>query len=217
MVQTTNDKHAVTGKTCDGPFNPNFGLTFGWDIADWIAPMLQLNFGTASDYAGDWANSVANPAGLPLQYNLQPGHYFKRGTFESEKGRQSAVNIGLYAKATLPYFTRAGWQWKNIKIIPYAKLGAIGSALFIKSPTAANNAGSMGGGPSVGLGCEFFIWKGLFVALDLTESFIFQTHRTKTISVYDNSTNTPVPEDINVTNGGMDMQFQLNGIFGWHF
>ncbi len=218
MVQATNDKHAITGQSFDGTFDPNFGLTAGWDIADWIGPMLQINLGTTTGDAGDWANSIANPAGSLLTYTAQPGHYFKRGTFEFERGaREYAINIGLYAKATLPYFTSASWQWKNLKIIPYAKLGVIGSALFVKTQLSPNNVGAMGAGPSLGAGCEFFIWKGFFAGLDLTESFIFQMKRTKIINLYDDLTNSPTPESIAITNGGMHAQFQLNGMFGWHF
>jgi len=184
MMQATNDKHAVTGRKFDGTFDVNFGLTFGWDIADWIGPMLQINFATATGTVGDGT-----------------------ATYPTENARQYALDFSVFAKATLPYFTRAEWQWKNLKILPYAKLGGTGLAMYVNAPNTNNKIGAYGGGPAVGLGCEFFIWKGFFFAIDATENLIFQGSYSRTI----NGANTEV------VNGGFKPQFVFAGLIGWHF
>ena len=184
MMQVTNDKHAVTGRKFDGTFDLNFGLTFGWDITDWIGPMLQINYATATGTVG---NGTA--------------------TYPTENARQHAMDISLFAKATLPYFTTAEWQWKNLKILPYAKLGGTGHAMYVNAPNTNNKIGAYGGGPAVGLGCEFFIWKGFFFAIDATENLIFQGSYSRTI----NGVNTKVID------GGFKPQFVFAGLIGWHF
>jgi hypothetical protein len=146
MMQVTNDYHVVTGRPFDGKFDPAFGLIFGWDIADWIGPMLQINFATASDTVGD-ANGGNNGGAA---YPSNPGVTFPVGTFPIESARQYVLDFGLYAKATLPYFTRAEWQPKMVKILPYAKLGGTAHAVFNNAPTNANKAGAFGAGPALG-------------------------------------------------------------------
>ncbi len=204
MMQVTNDRHSVTGRKFDGPIDPAMGITFGWDIADWIGPMLQITYATASSQVGDPANAAA-----ATTYN---GVTYPAGTFPVENARQHVLDFGLYCRATLPYFTRANWQWNNLKIIPYAKLGGVGHGLFVNAPNGNNKVGAVGGGIGVGAGVEFFIWKGLYVGLDLTEHFIFQK------SFYRNLTDSAgTTRNTKVTAGGMKMQFLLLGMLGWHF
>lgn len=200
MMQATNDTHAVTGLKFDGSFDMNFGLTFGWDIADWIGPMLQVNFATATGTAGDPNNNAA-------AVTYANGVNYPAGTFPTQDARQYAVDISIFAKATLPYFTRAEWQWKNLKIIPYAKLGGTGYGMIVNASNNNNKIGAYGGGPAVGAGVEFFVWKGLFFALDFTENLIIQGSYKRTI----NNVNTEVVA------GGFKPQFVLNGLIGWHF
>ena len=159
MMQVTNDKHVQTNRKFDGAINPTFGLTWGWDIADWIGPMLQVLYSTATSQVGDGT-----------------------ATYPIENAREHVLNFSLFCRATLPYFTRASWQPDMIKIIPYMKLGGTGHALFVNAPTDANKVGAVGGGPAIGAGVELFIWKGLFVALDATENFIIQKAFYRTIN-----------------------------------
>ncbi len=204
MIQVTNDKHVVTGLKFDGTIEPEFGLTFGWDIADWIGPMLQINYSTSTASVGD--PNGGNNGGAA--YASNPGVTFPAGTFPVENARQHIVDFSLYARATLPYFTRAGWQPDKVKIIPYAKLGGTGHAMYVNAPTAANKGGALGGGPAVGLGCEFFIWKGLFIALDATEHFIIQK------AFYRNITTNAGVQNFKILEGGMKPHFALTGLFG---
>ena len=125
----------------------------------------------------------------------------------SSSGPKVSQCATIFAKATLPYFTRAEWQWKNLKILPYAKLGGTGYGMIVNAPTDANKIGAYGGGPAVGLGVEFFIWKGLFCALDFTENLIFRGSYSRTIA----GVNTQVIQS------GFNPQFVLNGLIGWHF
>lgn len=204
MMQVTNDTHTVTGRKFDGPIDPAFGLTFGWDIADWIGPMLQINYATTTSEVGD-PNNVA----APVTYN---GITYATGTFPIQNARQHVLDFSLFARATLPYFTKASWQPKKVKIIPYAKLGGTGHALFVNAPSDNNKVGAIGGGPAVGLGCEFFIWKGFMIALDATENFIIQK------AFYRNITDAGgVSRSTKLTDGGFKAQFELFGMFGWHF
>jgi hypothetical protein len=204
MMQATNDRNAVTGRSFDGDFDPAVGVTFGWDIADWIGPMFQFTYATASSEVGDPANTSA-----PVTYG---GITYPAGTFPVEGARQHALDISLYARATAPYFTRARWQPEAFKIIPYAKLGAVGHVIFVDPPTGANKVGAAGAGIGVGAGCELLIWRGIFFALDLTENFIFQK------SFYADMTDSSgVTRSTKVTAGGLKAQFNLLGILGWHF
>lgn len=213
MMQITNDSHIVTGRKFDGSFDPEFGLTFGWDIADWIGPMLQVNFATATDQVGDPNNAAAG-----VIYPAYPQYTFPAGTFPVENGaRQYALDFSIFCRATLPYFTRAEWQSKMVKVIPFAKLGASGHAVFNKAPTSANMAGAFGGGPAVGLGVEFLVWKGFFFALDFTEHLIIQKAVNKTITATDNNTGITAATNFKVTQGGFKPHFSLAGLFGWHF
>jgi len=201
MMQVTNDKHIITNKTFDGPIDPAFGLTFGWDIADWIGPILQINYATATSGVGV-AGAVTHD-----------GVTYDAGTFPVQSGvREHALDFTLAARATLPYFINANWQPESVKIIPYAKLGGTGHALFVNASVDANKAGAVGGGPAIGLGCEFFIWKGLFIALDATENLIIQQSFTATLT---DSSGTP--RKTKITEGGFRPQFELVGMFGWHF
>lgn len=207
MMQVTNDYHVVTGRPFDGQFDLAYGLTFGWDVADWIGPMLQINFATKTDQVGDPNNGNNNGAAYPSN----PGVTFPANTFPVQNGRQYALDFSLFCRATLPYFTRAEWQPKIVKIIPFMKLGGTGHAVFNSAPTAANMAGAFGGGPAIGAGVEFLIWKGFFVALDFTEHLILQQSVRKTI------TTNAGPQNFEITKGGFAPQFTLLGLFGWHF
>lgn len=205
MMQATNDKHIVTGQKFDGSFDMAFGLSFGWDIADWIGPLFQINYATTTSSVGDPNNiaaTVTYDGGVTT---------FPVGTFPVQNAREHIVDVSLFAKATLPYFTRASWQPKMVKILPYAKLGATGTALYVNASNAANKGGAFGGGPAVGLGCEFLIWKGFFVALDATEHLIIQK------AFYKNITTTVGSQNFKVTESGFKPQFSLYGMLGWHF
>lgn len=203
MVQSTNDKHAITGRSYDGSIDPAFGLTFGWDIADWIGPMFQATFATTTGEVGDPNNTNA-----PVTYG---GNTFPKGTFPVQNARQYIGNLGLFIRATLPYFVRAGWQPNSVKIIPYAKLGGVGHAMYVNASNTNNKIGAYGGGPSVGLGCEFLVWKGLFLAVDMNENLIFQGSYSRNI------TTTGGTKNLKVLDGGFKPSFQLAGLFGWHF
>ncbi|MFH0799635.1 MAG: outer membrane beta-barrel protein [Pseudomonadota bacterium] len=208
IVQTAKDSHIITERNFGSWPNLDFGITFGWDIADWIGPMLQMNFSTKTAQVGD--SNGGNNGGVA--YASQPTFTFPAGTFPVEQSRQYQTDIGLYAKATLPYFTHAEWQPKMVKILPYAKLGAAGSALFVNSPTNANKMGAFGGGPALGVGCEFFIWKGFFAALDFTEYLIWEKSISRNITTANAGS-----QNFKLTKGGFNPHFSLLGIFGWHF
>jgi hypothetical protein len=98
-----------------------------------------------------------------------------------------------------------------VKIIPYAKLGATVHALFTNASNNNNKGGAVGGGPAIGIGCEFFIWKGFFVAIDATEHLIIQKALSRDI------TTDQGPQNFKILEGGFKPQFSLAGLFGWHF
>ncbi|HPW44745.1 MAG TPA: hypothetical protein PKU96_00015 [bacterium] len=184
MMQMTNDKSLQTNRKFNGTFDPAFGLTFGWDIADWIGPMLQITYATTTAEVGDGG-----------------------ATYPTETARQHAINMGLFARATLPYFTQASWQHNTVKILPYAKLGGVGHAMFVNAPNGNNKQGAYGVGVGMGLGCEFFIWKGLVFAIDATENIILQGSHSRDIAGVSTK----------ILDGGTKFQFQLLGMLGWHF
>jgi hypothetical protein len=192
MMQVVNDRHVVTGRKFNGPINPSFGLTFGWDIADWIGPMLQINYSFASGSVGTADGSAGG---------------YVPGTFPLQNAKEHVINLGLYARATLPYFINAGWQGNNLKVIPYLKLGGVGHALYVNASNANNKTGAYGGGIGMGAGVEFFVWKGLMFAIEGTEHIIFQGSYHKTI----NGILTKVVD------GGTKFQFNVQGLIGWHF
>lgn len=212
LVQVSNDTHIITARQFGSWQNLGYGLTVGWDITDWIGPLFQLNFSTKTAQVGDVANNTAVTA-----YPSQPLYTFPVGTFPTEQARQYQVDVGLFAKATLPYFTRASWQPKIVKIIPYAKVGGAGNAVYVNASTATDKSGAFGGGPAVGAGCEFFIWKGFFVALDFTEYFIYQVSIKRNITVTPVAGGPNVPINFELTEGGLKPHFSLMGILGWHF
>ncbi len=185
FMQATNDKNLVTNRSFNGSIIPAVGLTFGWDIADWIGPMLQFTYGFATDQVGD--GNVDSPI---------------------EDGREHAANISLFVRATLPYFTRASWQPSGVKFIPYLKLGGTGHAIYVHANGDANKTGVYGGGIGFGGGCEFFIWKGLFFAIDFTENVIFQQSMYKTVRGVPNT---------KILEGGTKLQANVLGLLGWHF
>ncbi|PIR16925.1 MAG: hypothetical protein COV46_06380 [Deltaproteobacteria bacterium CG11_big_fil_rev_8_21_14_0_20_49_13] len=203
MMQVTNDKNSITDEKFDGSIDPAFGLVFGWDIADWIGPMFQIGFATATADVGVPANATATVTYGANTYPI--------GTFPVQNARQYALDIGIFAKATLPYFTGASWQMQNLKIIPYAKLGGVGHVSYVNAAATANKIGAFGGGPAIGLGCEFLVWKGLFFALDTTESFVIQKSWYKDIATTTGTVN------IKLTDGGFKPHFSMAGMFGWHF
>lgn len=207
LVQVTNDKHIITARPFGNWANMGYGITFGWDITDWIGPMLQMNFSTKTAQVGD--SNGGNNGGAA--YPSQPAYTFPAGTFPVEQARQYQVDFGLYAKATLPYFTHAAWQPGIVKIIPYAKVGAAVNGVFVNAATNADKSGAFGGGPALGVGGELIIWKGIFVALDFTEYLIFQSSISRTI------TTTAGPVSFKLTEGGFKPHFSFMGMFGWHF
>jgi len=204
MMQVTNDRHSVYNRKFNGAIDISYGLTFGWDIADWIGPMLQINYATKRSQTGD-----PNNVNAAVTYG---GNTYSAGTFPLENAREHVVDIGLYARVTHPYFMSASWQPKNVKIIPYGKLGGIGHALYVNAPTAANKAGALGGGIGVGAGVEFYIWKGIFFAVDFTEGIIFQKGFKKNIT-----DSGGVPRNVHITKSGTIFQFNAQGLIGWHF
>lgn len=215
LMQITNDKHIITGAKFGSSVEPAFGISFGWDIADWIGPLLQINYSTGTGTVGDAANDTSQGGGATTYPSWDPTVTFDANTFPVQSAREHAVDVGLFARATLPYFTRAQWQPKMVKIIPYFKLGGQGHAVWVKASTAANMAGAVGGGPAVGAGVEFFIWKGFFFALDFTETFIFQKAFSKTFSVTVNGV--AQSNSYKITEGGVHPQALFVGMIGWHF
>lgn len=211
LVQVSNDTHIITARQFGSWPNLDVGLTVGWDIADWIGPMLQINFSTKTAQVGDPGNTVEST------YASQPGYFFPANTFPAEQARQWQADIGIFVKATLPYFTRASWQPKIVKILPYAKVGGAASGVYVNATTTFDKSGAFGGGPAVGAGCEFHIWKGIFVALDFTEYFIYQVAISKTINVSTVSGGPTIPISFKLTEGGLKPHFSLMGILGWHF
>lgn len=125
MTQLTNDKNIQTNRKFDGTWTPAVGLTFGWDIADWIGPMLMLKYAFATDTVGD--GTVSNPI---------------------QNGREHAISISLLGRVT--FLTRWKNISKNFKMLPYVKLGFTAHALYVNAAADANKAGSWGFGPGVG-------------------------------------------------------------------
>ncbi|MFA5812007.1 MAG: outer membrane beta-barrel protein [bacterium] len=185
FMQATNDTNLLTNLKFDGKLNPAVGITFGWDIADWIGPMLQMTYGFATDTVGD--GNVDTPV---------------------ENGREHALNLSLFVRATLPYFTRATWQPSGVKIIPYLKLGGTAHGLYVNANGNGNKTGAFGGGIGFGAGTEFYIWKGVFLAIDFTENVIFQKAVFKTVRGTPNT---------KIIDGGTNLQAVLLGLVGWHF
>lgn len=192
MAHMANDQHQVTRVRMGGSLDPTFGLTVGWDILDWIGPMLQINYTTTIAFVGNGGGATG---------------VYPAGTFPTESARLHAVDISLFARATLPYFTRSRWKWNEFKISPYAKLGVTGYILYVNSPTPANRIGATGAGPAIGAGVEFYPWEGFFCALDITESLIFQGSSLRVIA----DTVTQVSES------GLRPQTRFMGLIGWHF
>lgn len=203
MTQATNDKHTITDRNFDGSLLPSFGLTFGWDVADWIGPLLQMNYATIGGQAGDPNNNIVR---------TYQGFDFPANTFPVQQAREHVINFGLYCRATLPYFTKAAWQGKNLKIIPYIKIGGLGHGLYVNAPTVNNKIVAFGGGLGFGGGAELFIWKGFMFALDITENVIFQQSLHKNINDVDG-----IPRRLTILRGGTELQFNLQGLFGYHF
>lgn len=184
MIQANDDRNIQTNVKFDGTFNPSFGLTFGWDINDWLGPMLQFTYSTATATVGN------GTAGYPI-----------------ENARQHIMNISIFARAVIPYFTKAKWQPENVKILPYFKLGGTGYGMYVNAATDGNKVGSYGGGVGIGGGVEFYVWKGLFFAIDVTENFLLLKSTFRTV----NGVRTKI------TSGGFYAQFNLLGLVGWHF
>jgi Outer membrane protein beta-barrel domain len=186
MLQVTNDKNAATGQKFDGSFDPAFGITLGYDLLDWVGPMFQVTYATADATVGN--DDAA-------------------GTFPTERARQHVVNVSLFVRMTAPSILRSAWQAEHVKVIPYFKFGGVFHDLFVHTATEANKVGAVGGGAAVGMGCEFHIWKGLFISLDLTENLIYQESFDRVID----------GQPTTLTKSGFNPQFQLLGLFGWHF
>lgn len=158
MTQASHDRNVDDNLAFDGTFIPAFGLSLGYDIADWIGPMLQMQYGTKGASVGD--GTVNHPV---------------------ENAREHLITIRLAARATLPYFLRADWQPNKWKIIPYLKLGGAGTALYVNAPTNGNKVGAWGGGASLGAGLETLIIDRVWVGLDLTEDLMLLANYYRTI------------------------------------
>ncbi len=159
MTQVGHDTNVQTNRSFDGTFIPAVGLSLGYDIADWIGPMMQFQYGFASDTVGD--GTVNYP---------------------TESAREHEIKIRLAARGTLPYFMHAGWQPNKWKIIPYLKLGGTAHALYVNAPTNGNKIGAWGGGIAVGGGLETLIIDRIWVGIDITEDLMFMQSYYKTIA-----------------------------------
>ncbi len=159
MMQASEDENVDDKRKFDGMFIPSFGLSLGYDIADWIGSMIQFQYGTTSDQVGD------GTADHPL-----------------EDAREHDVKIRLMARATLPYFTRADWQPNKIKIIPYLKLGGTAGGLYVNAPTNGNKVGAWGGGVALGAGLETLVLDRIWIGFDLTEDLMFLQDYYRTIN-----------------------------------
>lgn len=159
MTQISHDTNVQTNRKFNGTIIPAFGLSLGYDIADWIGPMLQMQYGTTTDQVGD---GTAN--------------------YPFENAREHAITMRLAARATLPYFTKASWQPDKIKIIPYAKLGGAAHGLYVNAPSNGNKVGAWGGGVSLGAGLECLIIDRIWVGLDITEDLMFLQDYYRTIA-----------------------------------
>ena len=183
MMQATDDTNIQTNRKFDGTFIPAVGLTYGYDFLDSLGMMFQITFGGfTSAGVGDGT-----------------------ATYPNETGKEHVINLSLAARYTF----LTGWQGQpsGVKILPYVKLGGTGRALYIHTPTDNNKVGAYGGGVAVGAGLEFFVWKGLFFAIDATEHLMFMMDHFRTI----NGTNTKIID------GGFKPNFQLLGMIGYHF
>lgn len=159
MQQATHDRNIQTNRKFNGSIIPAFGLSLGYDIADWIGPMLQMQYGTTTDQVGNGA----------VDYPF-------------ENAREHALTMRLAARATVPYFTKASWQPNSVKIIPYGKLGGVGHALYVNAPSTGNKIGAWGGGATIGAGVEFLIIDRIFVGLDVSEDLMFLQSYYRTIN-----------------------------------
>lgn len=156
MTQAGNDRNVDTNMRFASIFAPAVGLTFGWDIADWIGPMLSLKYGFDTDTVG----------------NNTPNH-------PVQNAREHIINIELMGRVT--FLT----GWKNIsekfKILPYVKVGGAAHGLYINAAASANKGGSWGYGPGVGAGIEGLIIDKIWVGIDLQENLLFLQSVKKTV------------------------------------
>lgn len=157
MMQAGNDTNVDTNRRFDGKFAPAVGLTFGWDITDWIGPMLNLKYGFDTDDVGN------GTADYPI-----------------ESAREHIINIELVAKGTLLT------NWKNIsetfKFLPYFKLGGAAHGLYVNAPTGNNKIGSWGAGIALGGGVDFLFKKHFSFGIDITEDLLWLQSVKKTVS-----------------------------------
>lgn len=165
MIQATNDRNVDTGRKFGSSFDPGVGLTLGWDITDWIGPMLSFKYGFDTAQVGN--GTVAHP---------------------TQNAREHLINAELSAR----FSPLALIKWKNlsdtIKMLPYVKAGFAASGLYINASADANKAGSWGYGPSVGAGVEFLVWEKLWFGFDLQENLLFLQGVKKTVNGVANTT-----------------------------
>jgi len=62
---------------------------------------------------------------------------------------------------------------------------------------------------------EFYIWKGLFVAVDFTEALIWQVAYDRDIPVIVNAVE--VQQNLKIAEGGFKPQYNVQALIGWHF
>ena len=184
FAQSTHDTNVQTNVKYDGAIIPAFGLSLGYDIADWSGPMLQMQYGTTRAQVG---NGAAN--------------------YGFENAREHAITMRLAARATLPYFVRAGWQPDTIKIIPYAKLGGAGHGLYVNASQDGNKVGAWGGGVSLGVGLEMLIIDRIWIGIDFSEDLMILQDYTHDVA------GTPTL----IVRGGFKPMANLMGMVGYHF
>ncbi len=76
ITRMCGDNHPVTGDRFGNCFDIAAGFTLGWDIADWIGPMLQVTHSTATALIGNGGFAVGP---------------YPEGTFPTENARQHVV------------------------------------------------------------------------------------------------------------------------------
>ena len=158
MMQANHDTNLGTNRAFNGSIIPAVGLSLGYDIADWIGPQLDMQYGFATDQVGD------GTANYPL-----------------ENAREHSLTIRLAARTTVPYFTKASWQPNKWKIIPYAKLGASAHGLYVNAPTNGNKVGVWGFGPVVGVGLETLIIDRIWLGFEFNEDLLWLQSQSKTV------------------------------------
>lgn len=123
-----------------GTIVPAFGLTYGHNITDWIAPEIQFVYATAS--------------------GLTPGG----------AAREHALTIRINAKYSFLTNWERNKNKEAWKLFPYVKAGGLVHALYVNAPVATDKVGAYGGGAGFGGGLEVnwkALYLGLDISNDL--------------------------------------------------